>query len=42
MIGVEPKKVEFGIGLSEPVRKAIPKVVNIIVELVNELKFNGN
>jgi len=42
VIGVEPKKVEFGIGLSEPVRKAIPKVINIIVELVNELKFNGN
>jgi len=40
IIGVEPKKVEFGIGLSEPVRKAIPKVVNIIIDLINRLKFN--
>jgi len=41
VIGVEPEKVEFGIGLSEPVRKAIPKVINIIMEFINKLKFNG-
>lgn len=37
IVGVEPEKVEFGIGLSEPVRKAIPKVVDIIVNLIYEL-----
>jgi len=42
VIGVEPEKVEFGIGLSEPVRKAIPKVVNIITDLISKLKFNEN
>ena len=40
IVGVEPERIEFGIGLSEPVRKVIPKVIDLIINLIYKLNSN--
>ncbi len=37
IVGVEPERIEFGIGLSESVKRAIPKVIDKVVELINRI-----
>ncbi len=39
-VGVEPKVVDFGIGLSDEVERAVPKVIRIVKELVKEAMMN--
>ena len=36
LIGVEPKSVEFNTGLSIEIKKAIPKIINLVVEETNK------
>ncbi len=37
VIGVEPERIDFGMELSEPVRSAVPKVIKIVVDMINEM-----
>ncbi len=36
VVGVEPQKIEFGIGLSKPVESAIPKAIKTVKEIVKQ------
>jgi hydrogenase maturation protease len=37
VVGVEPERIEFGLGLSKRVESAIPKAVEIVIEIVRDL-----
>ncbi|WP_457549710.1 hydrogenase maturation protease [Archaeoglobus sp.] len=39
-VGVEPEVIEFGIGLSKPVEKAVPKAIKIVKRLIEEAMMN--
>ena len=36
VVGVEPQKVEFGVGLSKPVESAIPKAIKAVKEIIKQ------
>lgn len=42
VIGVEPRDIELGIDLSEPVKESIPKICNQVRRLAEELKNAAN
>jgi len=36
VVGIEPEKIEEGLTLSDSVKKAIPKAIDVILKLINE------
>ena len=37
VVGVEPERIDFGVGLSKVVKSVIPKVIKIVVGIVDEM-----
>ena len=41
IIGIEPKDVGYGLDLSDPVRKKIPKILDVVVEEIRNVVHAG-